>query len=114
MVSYNKKYITFNLYLQAARSGHIGAMHEVAVSFHYGEGTVKDDSLAFKWYCRAVAAGGNSLSMYCIGLMYQFGQYVKKDIAEAIVWYGKAALLGNEYAAKKLAHLPTGYSLTKH
>lgn len=109
MVSYNKKYITFNLFLQAARSGHTGAMHDVAVSYHYGEGTAKDDSRALYWYCRA-AAGGNCLSMYCIGLMYQHGQYVNKNTAEAISWYRKAASLGNEYATKKIAHLPTGHS----
>ena len=54
-----------------------------------GEGVLKDEAEAVKWY-RMAAEQGNAAAQNNLGLMYDNGEGVLKDEAEAVRWYRMA------------------------
>ena len=51
-----------------------------------GEGVLKDDAEAVRWY-RLAAEQGYAGAQNNLGLMYANGEGVLKDAAEAVRWY---------------------------
>ncbi len=58
-----------------------------------GQGTLKDDAEAVKWY-RKAAQQGLLQAQHNLGLMYYRGKGVPQDYTEAAKWYHKAAEQG--------------------
>jgi FOG: TPR repeat, SEL1 subfamily len=66
-----------------------------------GEGMLKDDKEAVKWY-RKAAEQGYTNAQYNLGVMYANGEGVLEDDKEAVRWYRKAAEAGNIEAQNNL------------
>jgi len=81
-------------YRAKAKEGNVEAMFRLGVIYNNGEGVIKDDKEAFKWY-RKAAELGHARAMTNLGYMYANGKGVIKDDQEAVKWYRKAAELGH-------------------
>ena len=77
-----------------AMRGNIEAQLILGTKYHYGEGVLRDEARAFKWYLKA-ANQGDSRAQSNIGLMYATGEGVGQDDGRAAEWYLKAAKQGN-------------------
>lgn len=87
-------------------SGEVRHLHSVAVDgdaemqynlglkFSCGNGVVRDDAEAVRWY-QLAAAQGHAKAQNRLGLMCAGGIGVTKDEAKAVVWYRRAAEQGN-------------------
>ncbi|MEM7407931.1 MAG: SEL1-like repeat protein [Pseudomonadota bacterium] len=82
------------IWRRAAKSGHPGAQHNLAVMYDHGRGVPVDDAKAVHWYTRA-ANSGHAPSQYTLGLLHSRGQGVEKSMREAVKWYTKAADQGH-------------------
>ena len=84
----------------SADQGHANAQHNLGRSYAVGEGVLKDDAEAVKWY-RLAAEQEHAEAQFNLGVRYAFGQGVLKDSVLAHMWYNIAGANGNE-AARKL------------
>ena len=66
-----------------AEKGDASAQNNLGVAYQNGQGLVKDDAEAVKWY-RKAAEQGLALAQYNLGFVYYNGQGVPKDYAEAV------------------------------
>ena len=82
---------------QAAEQGDAGAQNNLGVMYANGEGVLKDEAEAVRWY-RLAAEQGNAIAQFNLGVMYSNGRGVLKDDAEAVRWYRLAAEQGNAIA----------------
>ena len=87
--------------LQEALQGNARAQYMLGNLYQRGEGVIKDDSTAVKWY-RKAAEQGNHEAQYMLGTLYQRGEGVIKDDSTAAMWYRKAADQGNREAQYSL------------
>lgn len=87
--------------LQDALQGNAKAQYMLGNIYQRGEGVLKDDSTAVKWY-RKAAEQGNHEAQYMLGNNYQRGKGVIKDDSTAALWYLKAADQGNREAQYSL------------
>ena len=62
-----------------------------------GEGILKDDAEAVRWY-RLAAEQGHASAQFNLGVRYATGRGVLKDDAEAVRWYRLAAEQGHARA----------------
>jgi hypothetical protein len=85
----------------AAFQGHAWAQCNLGWCYENGQGVVKDDKAAVKWYQKA-AEQGNAAAQYNLGLCYANGQGVVKDDKAAERWYKQAAEQGNVRAKAQL------------
>ena len=69
-----------------------------------GEGIVKDQRQAAKWY-QLAAEQGSSDGQYNLGYMYENGKGVRQDYEEAAKWYQLAAEQGSVYSQVSLGYL---------
>ena len=102
---------------KAAENDHIGAMRDLGVMFHWGEGIDRDGVQAAHWYRRAAThppwsdllATSESAqtaacdSMNALGLLHLEGFGVPRDRALAVECFRKAADLGSTEARKNFA-----------
>src|ERR1017187_5820150 len=86
-----------------AEGGDSIAQYTLAGKYIFGDGVVRDEVEAFKWY-RKAADQGNAQAQYTLGCCYINGQLfpftppmkgVTKDEAEAVKWFRKAAEQNN-------------------
>ncbi|KAB2653537.1 MAG: sel1 repeat family protein, partial [Verrucomicrobia bacterium] len=73
-----------------AESGDAVAQFNLGSSYANGEGVVKDDVEAVKWY-RKAAEQNDADAQFNLGNSYANGKGVTKDDVEAVKWYRKAA-----------------------
>ena len=64
-----------------------------------GEGVLKDDKAAVKWYRRA-AEQGYADAQFNLGVMCHTGDALPKDYVAAYAWYSLAAFDGDEIGAE--------------
>ncbi len=88
---------------KASEFGHSEAQNDLGVMYEKGQGVVKDDVEAVRWY-RKAAEQGNALGQNNLGVMYAKGQGVVKDETEAVRWFRKAAEQGNVYSQGGLGY----------
>ena len=67
------------------------------IMYAKGEGVLKDDAEAVRWY-RLAAEQGYANAQFNLGVKYNFGEGVPKDDAEAVKWYRLAAGQGHAEA----------------
>ena len=78
---------------QAAEQGDAEAQFVLGSRYANGEGVLKDEAEAVRWY-RLAAEQGHTVAQLALGLMYANGEGVLKDEAEAVRWYRLAAESG--------------------
>jgi hypothetical protein len=76
--------------IEKAEGGDAVAQWHVGLKYAKGEGVLKDDKEAVKWY-RKAADQGLADAQYNLGVMYANGIGVRMDDKEAVKWYRKAA-----------------------
>jgi TPR repeat protein len=77
-----------------AEKGEVIAQHRLAVFYHLGRGTAKDETEAARW-CRKAAEQGLSVAQFTLGQTLRLGEGVSPNLNEAFAWYMKAAKQGN-------------------
>jgi len=89
-------------YATAAESGHLKAMHNLAVMIveDSGPGGKPDYTNAIPWFRRAADRGLRD-SQYNLGVLYARGLGVPANLAESYRWFSLAANQGDTDAAKK-------------
>lgn len=89
-------------YATAAESGHLKAMHNLAVMIveDSGPGGKPDYTNAIPWFRRAADRGLRD-SQYNLGVLYARGLGVQANLAESYRWFSLAANQGDTDAAKK-------------
>lgn len=96
-----------------AIQGNIEAQLILGTKYHYGEGVLRDETRAFKWYLKA-ANQGDSRAQSNLGVMYSTGEGVGQDDGKAVEWYFKAAKQGNVNAQFNLGTMyDTGRGIHK-
>lgn len=87
---------------EAARSGDKEAQLKLGKAYDNGEGTPKDQKVAFEWYHKA-AEQGQAEAEYILGNAYQNGTYgVVKNNKTAYSWYQKALQHGHGAAKSQI------------
>jgi TPR repeat protein len=81
----------------SAEAGDASAQFNLGKAYEYGNGVLKNDESAVKWY-RKAADQGNPDAENRLGVMYRLGQGVSRDKEEAVRWYHKAAMQQNPQA----------------
>ena len=100
-----KKREAFDNLVQSANNGVASAQYELAKRFVNGDGVVRDDAEAYKWY-RKAAEQGHADSQNMVGRYLEEGwANVTKNEKEAVEWYLKAAEQGHEKAKKVVANI---------
>jgi TPR repeat protein len=97
VMSMNKEK-AFNLFINASENNHILAQYFVAQCYFYGDGTTKDEKLAFEYYEKVA---NKNLPSGQVGIGYCY-EMIKKDSKKALYWYEKAANNGNMMAMHNL------------
>ena len=87
-------------FLVHAEQGHASAQFNLGFMYGNGEGVLKDEAEAVRWY-RLAAEQGHAGAQYNLGLMYSKGEGVLKDSVLAHTWFNIAGANGNE-AAREL------------
>ena len=87
---------------RSAEGGNVENQLKLAVKYSTGEGVVKDQAEASRWYLRAAEAG-DVRAMYEVSLRHRHGYGVPKNTAKANGWRQKAATAGHPEAAYELA-----------
>jgi TPR repeat protein len=75
-------------------------MFNLGGMYSLGQGTLKDDKEAFKWFKKAAELGNND-AMGMLGVMYYYGMGTLKDPQQAKYWIKKAYEAGNNENAEK-------------
>ena len=76
-----------------AEQGNADAQLKLGFMHTYGDGVLKDDKQAIKWF-RKAAEQGHAGAQNNLGAMYDDGKGVLKDDKEAVKWFLKAAEQG--------------------
>ena len=82
---------------QAAEQGHASAQFNLGVMYANGEGVLKDEAEAVRWY-RMAAEQGLAGAQFNLGVRYDNGRGVLKDATLAHMWYNIAGANGSEIA----------------
>ncbi|PKK62575.1 kinase-like protein [Rhizophagus irregularis] len=93
----------FNLFSSTSNSDHILSQYYVGLCHEFGNGTTKNEKLAFEYY-KKIADGDNdhALGQFKVGYFYYNGISTKKNLKEAFSRYEKAANKGNLIAMYNL------------
>lgn len=82
---------------QAAKQGHVYAMHNLAHLIRHGGVPGKTATDAFLWYLKAAEAGFAG-AQNNLGDMYETGRGTTQSYGDAIHWYTRAAMQGEPTA----------------
>lgn len=86
------------IYLIAAKKGHVDSMYELAENFENGRGTEVNMEQALYWF-KLAGEEGHVKALSEIGYIYYQGiGGIKKNDVEAIKWFSKASELGSSYS----------------
>ena len=84
-----------------AKSGHIEAQFQLGVMYERGEGVLRNDAQAVKWYSRA-AMRGDADAQNNLGAAYAKGRGVPQNDVQAVKLFRKAAVQGLATAQRNL------------
>jgi TPR repeat protein len=97
-INYEK---AFNLFIISSEKNHILSQHYAGICYEFGNGTVKNESLAFEYYKR-LANQDCIVAEFKVGYFYDKGIGTEKDEKQAVYWYKKAASNGHLVAMHNL------------
>ena len=92
----------FDIFIDLANRGNLGAQGYVAVIYQYGRGVEKNSEKAVYWYERA-ANSGVIPAMLALGDMYKYGDEIQKNCVKCVHWYESACMLNDTTAMYRLA-----------
>jgi TPR repeat protein len=97
---------SFQIYESKANQGDADAQFNLAVLYHRGVGTPRDDIYAVYWYKKA-AEQGHVNAQYSLGDLYRRGggEKIPRDYKQAVYWLTKAAEQGCANAQYNLGDL---------
>ena len=84
---------------QEAKQGDPSAQFKLGVMYDKGEGVLKDDAEAARWF-RLAAERGHASAQLNLGVMYYQGRGVLKDPVLANMWFNIAGYNGYEQSSK--------------
>ena len=87
-----------------AEQGDAFAQYNLGLRYDIGEGVLKDDAEAVRWY-RLSADQGNASAQNNLGLRYDNGEGVLKDSVLAHMWFNIAGANGSETARESRDNL---------
>ncbi|GBB88263.1 hypothetical protein RclHR1_01480028 [Rhizophagus clarus] len=90
-VNYEK---AFNLFIISSEKNHLLSQHYVGICYEFGNGTIKNESLAFEYY-KKIANQDCIVAEFKVGYFYDKGIGTEKDEKQAVYWYKKAASNGH-------------------
>ena len=93
-----------DIYIRPAEAGNSFAQLAIGTFYDTGEGVVKDQQQAIRWY-RKAAENGQPYAQFTLAWKYLEGDGVSKDIAQAKDWFQKAADNGSADAQSKLGEM---------
>ncbi len=67
---------------------------EIAERYAEGKGVVRDDAMAFSWYCK-VAKAGNTTAIWVVAEWYEQGRGCERDVIKAVEWYSNLATIAD-------------------
>ena len=73
-----------------AEQGDADAQFHLGVMYESGQGVLRNDAEAIKWY-RKAAEQDDAVAQFNLGIMYTKGEGVSPNHAEAALWYRLAA-----------------------
>jgi len=88
----------------SAQSGNVQDQLTLAIKYSTGDGVVKDQGAASRWYLMA-GQGGDVRAMYEVSMLYRHGHGFTRNNAEADAWRQRAASRGHVDAALEMAHV---------
>jgi len=80
-----------------AKRGHADAQEQMGYLYKFGNGVLKDNKEAFKWFKKAARQGVSQVPM---GLSYWYGEGVKQDYIKAHMWLNIASAKGHPNAGE--------------
>lgn len=91
----------FAEWVPLAEQGHVHAQFFLGIMYGKGQGILRNDTKAAKWFRRA-AEQGYAKAQYNLGVMYTKGRGVPQNYAEAVKRYSRAAEQGDAKAQYSL------------
>jgi TPR repeat protein len=88
----------FEEILGAAKQGHAGAQMHLGSMYKRGEGVMRNETEAFKWYKKAAVEQEDASAQYELGKMCGIGIGVTPSDTEAFIWLMEAAKQGHRVA----------------
>jgi TPR repeat protein len=88
--------------VKKAGQGDAQAQYKLGEMYDKGEGVVKDNTEAVKWY-RKAAEQGHPNAQWQLGYKYEYGSGVSVDNIESVKWFRKAAEQGHTIAQLELS-----------
>lgn len=79
-----------SIWREAAERGDAAAQFDLGISYRFGEGIGKDESLAAYWLLKS-ARQGYVEAQHCLAIMLNEGAGIEKNEREAVDWWLKAA-----------------------
>ena len=98
-----------------AEKGDAEAQYKLGFMYERGQGVLKNDREAVKWF-RNAAEQGHARAQYSLGLRYLWGDGAPKNIVLAYKWWSLSSLLGHQKAGSyldKAAKLMTPAEIAK-
>lgn len=92
----------YDLFLEAAEAGHVGAQSYLGRMLSMGEGVEKNYDKAVKWL-KLAAEAGDADAQNRLGVRYEYGQGVNQDYTEAARMFKLSAEQGHAKAQVNLA-----------
>lgn len=92
------------LWLEAAKGGHVYSYYNLGLAYYRGEGVEKDEAEAAKWFGQAADAGLDD-GQFAIGEMYRLGIGTERNESRALGWYNLAAAQGHPMGQRLAAML---------
>ncbi len=97
----------FKELLKKAEAGDAEAQAEVGIRYFDGQGVIKDEVEAVKWF-RKAADQGDARAQNGLGVCYGKGKGVSKDYETGYMWYLLAGAQGSELARKNAGIVEKG------
>jgi len=97
----------FDKKMVKAEAGDLKAQYDIGNMYLKGQGTVRNEQEAYKWFSTA-AEKGYSRAQYKLGYLYHRGEKINRNKAKAFKWINKSARQGYKPAMYYLGKL---YSL---
>ncbi len=93
-----KDYVTaLAKYRKSAEKGNANAMNRIGFLFHTGDGVVKSNEEAIRWF-KLAAAKGQINSMFHLGYLYSEGMGVPQNYEISHMWFNLSVANGDESA----------------
>lgn len=100
----------FDLFMFAAKNGHIWSQYYLADCYRFGKGTNVDYTKSLHWYKKA-DRNGNIASTNSLGIQYLFAQGVHQDTKKAISYFKRSSKMESPVGQYMLGYIYCGMTM---